>query len=507
MSKSAKGMFDSLGYMLAAHLINSIISLVRMKLLALLVGPSGVGILGLFQSLQSTSTSLAGLGVVTSSVREVAQTQSVPHVFPFIKSALFFGMLLQGVAAMIVVWVFRKPLANLFLNDPVYGSEVGLLAIVILLTMIGSSQVALLQGLRKVKDLSLIIAITAVTSTAVGLLVIWWIGEEGIIWFLMAQAAINIVVAHVFVRGHHIRASTKTSLPMLLERWTQMVRIGIPFMLGALVTAATLLAVRSIIIHKAGLDSAGYFSASWSISLLVLNFILQTMHNDFFPRLSATGTDDKQAAELISDQIMVNLSVGGPILLFITLSAPFLVTLLFSASFAPTAELLQWLCVGNAMKLVSLPFSYVLVARGQSVLSFIAEALWNGLFILIILLGYDQLDLRVVGISYCAAYAIFLVAQIGYLQFFLHLSAAREVLQIAAIMISFSAIILPLSNGYGAYGIVLGALIAIIASGLGLRAAIARTMRSGAAAPVLIQRVSKVIGLPLPNPESSSDTK
>ncbi|MEP2758971.1 oligosaccharide flippase family protein [Parvibaculum sp.] len=507
MSKPTKGMFHSLGYMLAAHLTNSIISLVRMKLLALLVGPSGIGILGLLQSIQSTSTSLAGLGIVTSSVRQVAQTQSDPQVFPLIKSALFFGVLLQGVAAMIAVWVFSEPLAKWFFNDPGYGHQVGLLAIAILLTMIGSSQVALLQGFRKVKDLSLIIAITALASTAVGLLVISWIGEEGIIWFLLAQAVINIIVAHVFVRKIEIRTSTKTSFPMLLERWMQMARLGIPFMLGALVTAATLLAVRSIIVDKAGLDAAGYFSASWSISLLVLNFILQAMHTDFYPRLSSNGTDKKQTAELISGQILVNLSAGGPIILFVILSAPFLVTLLFSESFAPTVELLQWLCVGNVMKLVSLPLSYVLAARGQSVLFFIAEALWNGLFIVIILLGYDQLDLTIVGISYCTAYAFFFIAHIVYLQIFLNLRAASDALQISAIMIGVSIIVFALSNGYGAYGIGFGALIAIVASVLALRAVVARTMRSSTAVPTLILRVCKIIGLPLRDPEASSNTK
>ena len=507
MRKPTEGMFRSLGYMLASHSANTVISLVRMKLMALLVGPSGIGILGLFQSIQSTSTTLAGLGVVTSSVREVARTQSDPQALPVIKLALFFGMLLQSITAMIVILVFRKPLATWFFNNPDYDDQVGLLAIVIMLTMIGSSQVALLQGLRKVKELSLIITISALTSTTVGLLVIWWIKEGGIIWFLLAQVAVNIVVASVFVRSLDIGAAMKINLPMLLERWTQMVRLGIPFMLGAFVSAGTLLAVRSIIVDNAGLDAAGYFSASWSISLLVINFILQAMHTDFYPRLSEIGSDNKQTAELISGQILINLSVGGPIILVTILSAPLLISLLFEVSFSPAAELLQWQGVGNVIKLVSLPLSYVFVARGQSVLFFMAEALWNGLFIVIILFGYDQFDLTVVGMAYCAAYTLFFIAHFVYLNTFLHLRAARDAIQTTILMVSVSVFVLILSRDYGPYSNGFGALIAIIASGLGFHAVIARTMRSGTAVPALIRRISKMIGLDLPKQEASSDEK
>ncbi|MFY9238072.1 MAG: hypothetical protein WAO78_04195, partial [Roseovarius sp.] len=206
-------------------------------------------------------------------------------------------------------------------------------------------------------------------------------------------------------------------------------------------------------------------------------------------------------------QILVNLSVGGPIILFTILSAPFLVTLLFSASFAPTAELLQWQGVGNAIKLVSLPLSYVLLARGQSVLFFMAEMLWNGLFIVIILFGYDQFDLTIVGMAYCAAYAIFFIAHVVYLKTFLHLCAARDAMQIAALMVGVSVFVLILSRDYGAYGIGFGAVIAIVASRLGLHAVIARTMRSGTAVPALIRRICTMIGLDLPKPEASSDAK
>src|ERR1043165_4515517 len=50
-----------------------IIGMVRTKLVAVLLGPSGVGLIGLYQSATALVGSVAGLGIRSSSVREVAE--------------------------------------------------------------------------------------------------------------------------------------------------------------------------------------------------------------------------------------------------------------------------------------------------------------------------------------------------------------------------------------------------------------------------------------------------
>ena len=52
--------------------INYLISMVRIKLVAVLLGPSGVGLVGLYVTATGLMGTIAGLGLDTSGVREVA---------------------------------------------------------------------------------------------------------------------------------------------------------------------------------------------------------------------------------------------------------------------------------------------------------------------------------------------------------------------------------------------------------------------------------------------------
>ena len=55
-----------------ANGINYVVGLIRVKIVAVLLGPSGVGLIGLFQSLLGVLGKSSGLGINSSGVREVA---------------------------------------------------------------------------------------------------------------------------------------------------------------------------------------------------------------------------------------------------------------------------------------------------------------------------------------------------------------------------------------------------------------------------------------------------
>ena len=144
-----------------------------------------------------------------------------------------------------------------------------------------------------------------------------------------------------------------------------MVKLGAVFMLGGLATTGTLLLVRSRITQELGLDAAGQFAASWSITMIYVGFLLQAMGADYFPRLTEVIRDRDAATRLMNDQMQLALALGGPVLLGLIGCAPWLIRLLYSPEFAPAATLLQWQTVGNVFKLAawSLGFAFVAAAR------------------------------------------------------------------------------------------------------------------------------------------------
>src|SRR5262245_50447097 len=56
-----------------SSVINIAVSIVRAKAMALMLGPAGVGLVGLYSSIQNLGHSIAGMGVNSSGVRQIAE--------------------------------------------------------------------------------------------------------------------------------------------------------------------------------------------------------------------------------------------------------------------------------------------------------------------------------------------------------------------------------------------------------------------------------------------------
>ena len=74
--KSYREIFRSSAIIGSASIANILIGIVRMKVLAVLLGPAGVGLMGLYQNIMGTAATLTGCGMETSGVRHIASSKS-----------------------------------------------------------------------------------------------------------------------------------------------------------------------------------------------------------------------------------------------------------------------------------------------------------------------------------------------------------------------------------------------------------------------------------------------
>ena len=402
----SRGLIRSMMIIGSAQAVNILISIVRMKVLAVLLGPSGVGLLSIYNSLQGMVQQTAGLGMGSSGVREIASSRGEEATLSRVRRVLFAAHLLQGGLAMAAVWLLRVPIATWLFGDTTRVTEVGLIGIAILLALLGTAQTALLQGLRQISDLGRVTVLAAFTGTAAGLLAVWMQGESGLIWFILVQP-----LATVFVALHYTRRLPKPTVARLSvtetwEIWKPMAKLGAAFMLGGLATTATLLLVRGRISQELGLDAAGHFAAAWGITMTYVGFLLGAMAADYYPRLTEVIHDKVAAVRLMNDQAQLGLAIGGPVLLLLIGLAPWVITLLYSAEFGPAVMLLQWQTVGNVFKLASwaLGFSFVAAARSKTFL--FLQLNFNILFLLMLWPTLASFGIQAAGPAFTIAYIL-----------------------------------------------------------------------------------------------------
>lgn len=405
--RNSRGLLKSMAIIGSAQAVKVLITIVRAKLVAILLGPAGIGLLSVFNNLREMASMSAGLGLGMSGVREIAGAKGDEAVLSRVRRVLFGALLLQGAIAMVLIWLARDPLARWLLDSTDHATEVGLVGVAVFLFLVAGSQAALLQGLRRIGDLGRVTIYSTALGSAGGLAAVWIYGQAGLIWLILLPPAASILVAWRYTR----RLPPPTTAPMtpreIWRAWRPMVTLGVVFTLGALATTGTLLLVRARITQDLGLDAAGQFAAAWSVTMIYVGFLLQAMGADYFPRLTEVIRDRRAANALMNDQMQLALALGGPLLLVLIGCAPWLIRLLYSTEFDQAATLLQWQTVGNVFKLASWALAFAIVAAARSGLFLVTQLLFNVLFLPMIWFGLPVLGLEVTGIAFLLAYVIY----------------------------------------------------------------------------------------------------
>ena len=350
-----------------AQAINYVIGLVRTKVVAVLLGPSGVGLVGLYVSAVGLVQTFAQFGINQSGVREVAAAagshdeRSIAQTIITLRRVCWFTGIFGWGLTVGLAW----PLSQWVFGSGGHVWALAALGIVVLLELLSSGQKALLQGARRVGDLARLQIAFALLSTIAAVALYWWLGEEGIVPVIILTSVVQLCASWWFAR--------KIAVVQVTQSWQQtwinskaLFRLGSAFMYGALLTALAGLAIRSLINRDLGIEAAGIYQAAWALSGLFGAFVLQAMGTDFYPRLTAVSSDDCRVKELVNEQIEMGILLALPGLLFAVPLAPWLIVILYSREFLEGALLMPWFFLGVLGQLIGWPLAIIPMARAAA---------------------------------------------------------------------------------------------------------------------------------------------
>lgn len=479
-SDNSRGLIRSMLVIGSAQVVNIVMSIIRMKVVAVLLGPTGIGLLGIYNNLQQMVGNAAGLGMGSSGVREIAGAKGDAQTLNRVSHVLLAAHLVQGSLAMIAVWLFRQPLAVWLTDDATLATEIGLVGVAILLMLLATAHTTLLQGLRRIGDLGRVTVIGALVSTLLGLLAVWSLGRSGLIWFLLVQPLTNLVAAVFYIRKLPQRADRHSlSSREIWATWKPMARLGAAFMAGGLATTGTLLLVRAVVTRELGLEAAGYFAAAWGITMTYVGFLLGAMGADYYPRLTEVIHDRQAANRLMNDQAQLGLAIGGPILLLMIGWAPWLITLLYADDFGPAATLLQWQTVGNVFKVASWAMSFAIVAGAHARIYFFMELSFNVVFLALIWFLLPVVGLEMTGVAFLVGYIAYFVTVYLLVRQLRGFRWQSLSLQLFVLQAALSVGLLIIAMTAPVAGLVIAPLIAVVTGIAGLRIVLQKTGPEG----------------------------
>ena len=392
------------------QVFNIIIAIVRSKIVAVLLGPAGMGIMGLLTSTTGLVQSLTNFGLGTSAVRDISAANESNDFNRISKITTVFRRLvwITGLLGTTSTLLLSPWLSELTFGNKEYTIAFMWLSASLLLNQLASGQNVILQGTRQLKYL----AKANLLGSLIGLLIsapLYYIkGIDGIVPAIIITSITSFLVAWYF--GDKVKiANVKVTRQETIFEGKGMLKMGFMLSLSSLITVGASYIVRIYISNTGGLGDVGLYNAGFAIIGTYVGLIFAAMSTDYYPRLSGVAHDNQKATNLINQQAEIAILILGPILALFLIFINWGVILLYSVKFVPVNGFIQWAALGMYFKAASWCIAFVFLAKGVSKLFFWNELITNAYLLLFNVLGYKYFGLTGMGISFLISYILYLI--------------------------------------------------------------------------------------------------
>jgi PST family polysaccharide transporter len=389
----------------SASALTLVIATVRTKALALLLGPAGIGLMGVYLSLTDLARAVAVMGVTNSGVRQIAEAVGSSDETRIGRTATVLRRIVAilAILAIVVLVAFSNHLSMLTFGNDGHTVAIAWLAIAVALRLVTDGEAALVQGTRRIADFARMSVFGGLWGTLIALPIIYFLREDGIVLAVISIAATAASASLWYARKIRLKRPLTTLLDVRREG-ASLLRLGLAFMVSGLLMMGSAYAVRTIVIGQLGLEAAGFYQAAWTLGGLYVAFILQAMGTDFYPRLVAGWRNKQRCNQMVNEQAHASLLLAGPGVLATLTFAPAALSVFYTNEFSAAGDLLRWICLGMTLRVISWPMGFIIVAAGKQLIFFLTELAWAIVHLLLTWFCVGRFGLVGVGVAFFGSY-------------------------------------------------------------------------------------------------------
>lgn len=389
--------------------MNILVGLIRNKLVALLLGPMGMGLIALFSSTIKFVGDSTNLGLSISAIRDISaafdrgdKAMLVRHV-----SVFRHWCLLTSLAGLIVC-VVLSPLLNRWTFSFGYHTlHFVFLAPVVAFTTFTSGELAILKATRRLKSVAISSVVTSLATLLISVPVYFLWGCSGIIPSLLLVAFSQMIaVLRYSMRAYPFKINFSHGI---LREGYGFVGLGVAFILAGMAGSGAEMGIRAYLNYTGNIDTVGLYNAAYVMVFTYAGMVFTAMETDYYPRLSSVSSLGKEFNDVVNSQIEVSLHIVSPMLVLFILSMPLLLPALYSGKFLPVLPMMQVAALSMYARSMYVPVEYIALARGDSMTYFFVELTNSLLLVFCVVLGFAMHGLLGAGIGMTVASFVELV--------------------------------------------------------------------------------------------------
>ena len=405
----SKVVLKAMGIFGGVQVLNILCSLIRNKLVAMWIGPAGVGLFGIFNQALEMLNTATNLGVRNSSVRDISQAveKRDSSMISRIVTVVRRWSLWLGLGGALITMAIAPLLSRLTFGDFNHIWHYVALSAAVLFMALTNGEYAVLQGLSKLKKLARV----TVSGTLGGLLIsipmFYFLREDSVLPSIIVYA-LCVMAAALFTKDKEFPKAKVTSRETV-SMGADFIKLGVFMTLGSFVAMLASYIFVSWLNITSGKETVGFYQAGYTLVDKYAGLVFVALGYEYYPRLARVAGSSLRLRVFVSNQINLSFMVLTPCLLAFILLRSHLVWLLYSKEFLVILTYISWGVVGTVLRATSWCLSFVMLAKGDGKIFLITESLDAVIGLTLNIVCFSLWGVDGLGFAYIAWFACYTI--------------------------------------------------------------------------------------------------
>lgn len=402
---SYRSIFKATSIFGGVQVFNILVTLIRGKFVAILIGTAGMGLNGLLLSGLNLIKTFTSLGVAESAVKDIAKAHNSNDQVHIRTTYQVFNRLIWFTALLgIVATILFSPLLSKFaFGNTSKTTSFIWLSVTFIFGALSGGVYTLLRGTRQLKYLAQANIFGGIVGLVVALPLFYFYGIDGVVPAIILTAFANYLVSLYF--------RSKIQFEPIAISWQETFQLGKPIVqLGLSLTLINILAAGvaftliAFISKMGSLSDVGLYSAGNAIVEGYVGMVFTAMATDYFPRLAGVIHDEVKWKKLVNEQAELVLIILGVVLILLLTTTPILIRILLSKEFMASQNFIQFAVLAIPLKGLVWVVGYIILAKGNNKLFLTVEIIANLIVLAFNILFYHFYGLTGLGMSLSLSY-------------------------------------------------------------------------------------------------------
>lgn len=402
---SYKSIFKATSIFGGVQVFNILITLIRGKAVALLLGTAGMGLNGLLMSSINLIKTVSSLGVSESAVRDISKAHSSGDEVQIAKTFTVFSrwMWITASIGIVLTISLSSVLSHLSFGNSDHTTSYIWLSVTFIFAALTGGIYTLLRGTRQIKYLAQANIYGSVVGLLVALPIFYFYGIKGVVPAIIATAFGTYLVS-LYFKSKIKYNKVKMSWAETIAAGKPMVTLGISLTIVSLLTSGVAFALNAFISKTGTLSDVGLYNAGLSIVDGYVGMVFTAMATDYYPRLSGVIGEESKWKQLVNEQAELVLIILSIVLVLLITTTPILIRILLSKEFFASQDFIFWSVLAIPLKGLVWVVGFVILAKGDNKLFLTVEIIANLIVLAFNILFYKYYGLTGLGISLVFSY-------------------------------------------------------------------------------------------------------